>query len=113
MPIYDYKCGKCSTEKRAFIFEAQRGMTEKIKIKCPKCGSVDTEQHFGMVPMFYVKGYGWLDKKGRRRDMNLHKLQNDDPYAKYRVPGEKDDLVHRLKKGGKRDPKRQHFMTGK
>jgi putative FmdB family regulatory protein len=106
MPIYDYKCGKCSTEKRAFIFEAQRGMTEKIKIKCPKCGSVDTEQHFGMVPMFYVK-------KGRRRDMNLHKLQNDDPYAKYRVPGEKDDLVHRLKKGGKRDPKRQHFMTGK
>jgi putative FmdB family regulatory protein len=113
MPIYDYRCDKCSTEKKQFIFEAVRGMTEKIKIKCPKCGSTDTAQHFGMVPMFYVKGYGWLDVKGRRNAMNLHKLQTDDPYKRYRAPGEKDDLVYRLKNKGKRNPKRQYFMTGK
>jgi rRNA maturation protein Nop10 len=88
-----------------------RGMTEKIKIKCPKCGSVDTAQHFGTVPLFYVKGYGYLDVKGRRNAMNVHKLQNDDPYAKYRMPGEKDDLLHRLKNKGKRNSKPLYFTS--
>lgn len=113
---YDYRCNDCSTDERWFLFETSYSMDRKKppKVNCPECGGVNTEQAFLSVPMTYVRGYGWLDVRGRRRDMNIHKLQNDDPYKGMRQPGEKEDLAHRLRKGGKfnTNPKR-FFVSNK
>lgn len=106
---YDYMCKICSTKKKLFVFETSHGMTEKPKIKCPKCSGVDTEIAFLTTPVSYIRGQGWLDVSGRRRDMNLWKLQNDDPYKRMRQRGEKDDMVNKLKRGGKHNPKTKYF----
>jgi hypothetical protein len=84
-------------------------MKEKPTIKCPQCNGIKTHVTFISVPVTYIRGYGWLDKAGRRRDMNLYKLINDDPYNHMREKGEKDDLANKLRKGGKFNPKRRHF----
>lgn len=106
---YDYQCHKCR-----IYFIVEHGMNEKPKVECPQCKSVKkVERAFITAPIFYTKGYGWLDKEGRRRDMNLYKLIHDDPYAKMRQPGEKDDLAQRLRKGGKHNPKGKSFAVKK
>ena len=93
---YDYGC-KCGYE---FIIE--HGINNKPKeVMCPKCRSNETAQLFKVIPEFYTKGYGYLDKVGCRRSMNLHKLKNDDPYAHMRQPGEADELAHNLRHGNK------------
>ncbi len=102
---YDYACDKCN-----IVIEVTHGMTEKPTIKCEKCRQ-EMRRVFS-IPTFYVRGYGWLDKKGARRDMNLWKLKNDDPYAHMRPPGDKSDLEHKFIKAGKRQTNRQHFALG-
>jgi DNA-directed RNA polymerase subunit RPC12/RpoP len=98
---YDYICNDCSDEEAWFVFETEHSMKKKPKVKCPQCGKTNTEVTFLTVPPAYTRGYGWLDKSGRRRDMHLWKLQNEDPYGGMREPGEKDDLANRLRRGGK------------
>lgn len=112
---YNYQCEDCSTERKPLVFEVKHGMHEKPVVTCPKCGKHNTAITFIGVtpPPFYVRGYGWLDVKGRRRDMNLHKLVNDDPYKNMRQPGEKDDLAHKLRKGGKFNSKPKIFSSAK
>lgn len=112
---YDYICNNCSNEDRWLIFETNHGMNEKPKVKCPKCGGINTEQTFRTVPLSYIRGYGWLDVKGRRRDLNLYTLRNRDPYEHMREAGEADDLAHRLKAGGKfnTNPKTFQISSGK
>ena len=88
-------------------------MNEKPKVKCPNCGSTKTAVTFITVPVFYIKGYGYCDKPGAYRDMNLYKLMKEDPYASMRQPGEKDDLAQRLRAGGKHNPKAKHFQVKK
>ena len=99
---YDYACRKCSSS-----WEERHGMNERPVIKCKKCGEI-AYRAFNTVPESYIRGYGWLDRKGAHRDMNHYKLMNDDPYARYREPGEKDELATKLKKSGKHttNPKR-------
>lgn len=101
---YDYRCEKCR-----ITFEVSHGMDEKPIIKCDKCQK-PAERVFSM-PVVYVKGNGYLDRAGCKRDMNLHKLTNDDPYRRYRQRGEADDLKHRLRKGGKFNPNSKTFTT--
>jgi putative FmdB family regulatory protein len=110
---YDYRCNDCSTDSDWLLFEMEHSMNKRPTIKCPQCGGTNTEQAYLSVPMTYVRGYGWLDVRGRRRDMNLFKLQNDDPYRGMREPGEKDDLAHRLRKGGKFNTNPKRFLMGK
>ena len=97
---YDYRCKNCGSEDRWFVFETNHGMTERPKVKCPECDKDDTEQVYLDSPMIYTRGNGWLDVKGRRRDMHLWKLQNDDPYKGMREPGEAHDLATRMKAQG-------------
>lgn len=104
---YDYECRKC-----AHVFEVNRGMKQKTKFKCNECGSLDTYQLFTSIPVTYIRGNGYLDKPGRQRDMNLHKLVNDDPYVGMREKGEADDLAHRLRAGGKRNKKAKTTWLG-
>ncbi len=44
MPTYEYQCKKCKTkiEVEATVEEKSKG----LKVKCPKCGSEETEQIF-------------------------------------------------------------------
>lgn len=88
------------------VFETCHGMSaDEDEIyeasECPMCDSHNTEktQLGANAAYVYSKGYGWLDRRGIKRDMNLCKLTEDDPYKQYRVAGEVDDLTTRLKKG--------------
>jgi DNA-directed RNA polymerase subunit RPC12/RpoP len=79
--------------------------------ECPRCGSRRCEKTlYGASIHGYTKGYGWLDKKGIKRDMNRHKLANDDPYAQYREDGEVEHIDHNLKKEGQYDSKAKHYV---
>lgn len=79
--------------------------------RCPRCGSTKCELTlYGTNTHSFIRGYGWRDKEGAKRDMNLYTLANDDPYADYRVPGEVDHIKTELKKKGKHNPKPQHFV---
>lgn len=117
MARYVYICNSCSGEKQKdwLCFEATHGMNEKPKVKCPKCGKTNTEVCFAGYepPIFYIRGNGYLDKTGARRDMNLHKLVNDDPYAGMRQPGEKEELADKLRRGGKHNPNRKYILSKK
>jgi|3_EtaG_2_1085321.scaffolds.fasta_scaffold00047_91 hypothetical protein len=80
--------------------------------ECPRCHGHNCEKSFYGAQIYgYTKGYGWLDRAGAKRDMNRHKLANDDPYAPYRVDGEVDHIDQQLKKEGQYDPKRKHYLT--
>jgi putative FmdB family regulatory protein len=109
MPLYDYRCQVCSTDKEPFTWVVQHGMDEKPIVTCPQCGGKDTEKTFTTVTEGWIRGYGWLDKSGRQRDMHLHKLMNDDPYRHMRQPGEKDELAASLRKGGKHNKNPKTF----
>jgi len=78
--------------------------------ECPRCGSHDAERTFhGSDITTYTRGYGYLDRQGCHRDMNKHKLVNDDPYAEYRQPGEVSHIKDNLDKGGKYNPNTKYF----
>ena len=110
---YDYVCNSCSDDNNMLCFEVSHGMNKKPKVRCPKCNDINTEKVFLAIPVVYTKGYGWLDVRGRRVDMNLWKLQNDDPYGQYRQPGEKADLIGNLKKKGKHQKNPKTFYVKK
>jgi len=45
MPIYEYKCKQCGAK-----FEIMRGITSSgEEVKCPKCGTRETERLFSAV----------------------------------------------------------------
>jgi len=48
MPVYDFRCAKCSKKFSVTLTIAEY---EKKKIKCPKCGSRKVEQQ---VAAFYA-----------------------------------------------------------
>lgn len=78
--------------------------------ECPRCGKHDAvKTMYGAQVHGYIRGYGWLDKAGARRDMNRHTLATNDPYAQYREPGEADHIDNQLKKEGQHDPKTKHY----
>lgn len=113
---YNYLCKFCSTNEEPLIFEVTHGMHEKPKVQCPKCKKTNTEKTFiGTGITFYTRGYGWLDVKGRRNDMQLHKLMSDDPYKAMRQPGDKEDLANKLRKKGKfnSNPNKPVYMNSK
>jgi len=96
MPAYNYKCDQCNN-----IQEEIHKMSESPPIKCVKCGNECHKTFEGVRIITYIRGYGYCDKAGCKRDMDLHKLTCDDPYARYRTSGEKDYIADKLRKGGK------------
>tara|TARA_R100001244_G_scaffold25113_2_gene25411 strand:- start:72845 stop:73300 length:456 start_codon:yes stop_codon:yes gene_type:complete len=94
------------------VWIVEHPMAEQPELKCLVCEGAARKvmQRTGAT---YIRGNGYLDTKGCRRDMNLYKLQKDDPYGHMRQPGEKDDLVNKIKKAGKKNSARpQHFYRG-
>ena len=128
MPAYNYRCtkecklGDLPEEKRKdldlmiakdgdLIWEVSHGMHEEPHIKCPLCGAKATKTVLGApMPEAYIRGYGYLDKGGCRRDMDLYKLnKGEDPYGYMRQRGEVDHIKSKLRRGGRHDPKRKIF----
>lgn len=101
---YDYYCKNCDA-----MWEVEHGMNEKPVILCPECRSKKTAIAITTAPETYTRGNGYLDVKGRRRDMHRYKLANDDPYAGMRQPGEADHIDKTLKDGGKRQKNPKTF----
>jgi len=128
MPRYNYICEDCEDKAIAefgenitteqfeelVLFETSHAMEPtKKELKeakeCPRCGGTNCRiTVFGTDICSYIKGYGWRDRDGARRDMHRYHLTNSDPYAKYRVPGEVDDMKKKLEKAGQ--AKKQHFV---
>jgi len=129
MPLYNYQCLNClaaaerikgtaliDAEMWEVIFETSHAMepTELELVRateCPRCGGHHVEKTLQGVQLAacYVRGNGYLDRAGCHRDMHLHTLKTDDPYAEHRVPGEVDDIEARLKRAGQHNPRTQYF----
>jgi hypothetical protein len=127
MPIYIYCCNKCEAKidrkvteeeyEELALFETSHAMEptpdelKKAK-KCPRCGSTDCSKSYAHHNVTaYIRGNGYLDKDGTTRDRNVYTLDNNDPYAEYRVAGEVDHIKSQLKAKGKHDPKTQHYVV--
>ena len=100
------------------VWEEWHSFSENPEIICPNCDSKASRTLLGVKVSFYIRGDGMAkDKQGARRDMHLHKLVNDDPYAYMRESGEADDLAQRLRRAGKHGydgngrPKTQYFTA--
>lgn len=99
-------------ESCRLIWVEKHGISEDPIIPCPITGKRAIRTMVGYDQTWYIRGNGLArDVAGARRDMNLYQLQQNDPYAHMRQPGEKDDLINRLKKGGKHNPKTQYFTA--
>jgi hypothetical protein len=131
MPEYIYRCVPCEeklaednssvdadTYDAQVLFETSHSMSAAGKeladaLKCPRCGASRAERFYGYDNIIsYVRGNGYLDRAGARRDMHKHTLVNNDPYGHMRQPGEVEDLKIKLDQAGKHDPKPRHFVMG-
>jgi hypothetical protein len=93
---------------------------EQEAMVCPRCkGSNTIRTYEGYDVVGYIRGNGYLDKAGCKRDMNVFTLTEKDkdtgksldPYDHMRQPGEADDLVTKIRKGGKHNPRPKYFDT--
>ena len=78
---------------------------------CPVCGGNNIRQVMG-IETSYVRGYGFSDKSGTKRDMDIHTMETGcDPYHEHRQMGESREVVRKLQKSRERDkkPKTIHF----
>lgn len=100
------------------LFETSHGMNpspaELLEAtECPRCKGHNAKRSFdNTVIHSYVRGYGYLDRAGAKRDMNkFHLMEKDDkgkpldPYLEHRMPGEADHIKSTLDKQGKHNPK--------
>lgn len=139
MPRYNYECIDCLERvrskyagdlaesgdipidvlEREVLYETSHSMDptdEELhaSCECPRCGSHNAVRSFhGSEIRSYIRGYGYLDKAGCKRDMNKHALENNDPYSQYRGPGEVEHIKSQLDKGGKHNPNTKYFSMKK
>ncbi len=140
MPYYNYHCFDCEKTaledhsdhlvqdgeslqlpaelyEELVLFETSHAMQptdEELHeaTECPRCKGHNCEKTlYGSQIHGYIRGYGYCDRAGAKRDMNRYKLNTEDPYAQYRVPGEVDHINNQFNKEGQHDPKRKHFGT--
>lgn len=129
MPRYDYACLKC--ERKALkllgreltseeydtmvLFETSHSMNPSSEelleaTTCPRCNGTDCKKSMKNSNVIgYIRGNGFLDVAGARRDMNLFHLTQDDPYAEHRIPGEVDDMKAKLQRAGQHNPNTKYY----
>jgi predicted nucleic acid-binding Zn ribbon protein len=91
--------GTIDVEKSTIVQLVYHGMTEDKEVNCPSCG-IKSVRIIGKVTS-YFPGNCFLNKADCKRQMALHKLENDDPYGHMRPEGDKEALVKKLKRGSK------------
>jgi hypothetical protein len=90
---------------QGFAFKVDHGLIDVPAICCPECGNSRVRKSTNLSDS-YVRGYGLLDKKGIRNDMNLYTMTTDnDPYKNHRKQGDKDELVGKLRRNKDHKPK--------
>ncbi len=128
MPNYVYECLNCIKKlskpldqlndeeyESLVLYEARHSMEPSEEelhkaCECPRCKSHKAKRvYYGYSVTTYTLGYGFLDKAGATRDMNIYKLEKEDPYAEYREPGEASDIKDKLQKQGRHNPKTKYF----
>lgn len=98
-PTYNYQC----EAEEDHLVSVVHKMSESPKVHCPFCGSKCHKTLKDACPEMWIRGQGIVsDKAGAKRDMNIWELKNKDPYDYMRQPGEKDYLIDKLEKAGKR-----------
>lgn len=102
--------GLIDAEKSVIVQLVNHGMNEEQDIKCPACG-IDSTRIIGRTT-FYFPGNCFLNKVDCKRQMALHKLENNDPYAHIRPEGDKEELIKKIKRGGK-EPAKNFYPGGK
>ncbi len=55
MPTYDYRCQGCGHE-----FELFQSMSDKVKRKCPECGTLSLKRLIGIGGAVIFKGSGFF-----------------------------------------------------
>ena len=101
--------GDINFDETPVIIEVIHSMTDDPIINCPVCKH-PCQKLISLDSTFYFRGNGYLDKAGCKRDMNLHKLMTDDPYASMRQSGEKEYLMDKCRKAGKFNPKTKYYL---
>jgi len=130
MPLYNYECCDCQAKlldtlqreptveeyESEVLFETSHRMKPTpqelaIACVCPRCnGNNCVRTFYGSDIIGYVRGNGYLDVVGAKRDMNIHTLTTNDPYASMRQSGEVEDMKHKIRKAGQHNPKRIHSI---
>lgn len=108
--IEDYK-------SEPFVWEVSHSILEEPVIKCPICSKTSKRTMAGCKVTSYIKGNGYLDKAGVRREMNRRTLLESDPYASIRPDGDKEDMLKKIAKTGQQAMKykirgEQEFIRG-
>jgi putative FmdB family regulatory protein len=63
MPLYDYQCAACET-----VFEAEHGMAERPKLRCPKCRSTRVSKVFNAASVqFKTGGFYVTDSRSKEK----------------------------------------------
>jgi putative FmdB family regulatory protein len=115
MPFYDYGCDECK-----HIWEESHMMNDEPKLSCPECESKKVTKQIPNVNGYVRGNLRWQemrnDKNFRRdlnRDMQIHTLENNDPYKKDRPSGDAADVKSRLQRIGKLNHDNDGNYTGK
>ena len=92
---YNYLCS-------VLYFESKKDVAD---IACVRCDGTNIRKLL-TSPTSYIKGYGYLDKTGATNDRDLYLMINDkDPYESSRKPGDKQEIVRKLRKNKEHNPK--------
>jgi len=104
------------------LFETYHGFDPsesdlKEAMECPDCEGHNTQKSFiGVDTEIMIRGIEWSEykkdpknKAAIDRDMQIHTLRNNDPYASMRQDGEKEHLESNLEKSKTKDKGRLYF----
>jgi len=99
------ECIERSTGKSAYDLPVEQFNEIRAKLAfesetavCTCCGSKNLKPVLGLETS-YVRGYGFADKKGVKRDMDIHAMTTDrDPYKEHRQLGESREVVTKLQR---------------
>jgi len=70
MPIYEFKCPQCGTEKEVFI----RSFNEKADGECPKCHAEMDRKFSPFIAVYKGPGFATTEARGitgRKRKPNI------------------------------------------
>ena len=96
--------GLIDGDNSPLVWMIEHNMSDKPEVKCPICNE-KAAVIINKSPNWHWRGDCYANKADCQKQMNIHKLQTNDPYGYMRQPGEVDDMIHSIKRGNKAKPK--------